>query len=386
VKQFVSSKINILSIILLTILTFVITVIYIQFENKTKQLKNDILQNEIFKASEYAYNISEMIELSIKDNNLYSTLKNNLDLRNEIDEKLALFKSSKYLHIFVIKKDKNGKLRYLLDAEEDLEERGFFDQKFDPQSNLWYDVFNSSTAEYAIQDNIEELWITFLYPIKIKGKIQAVLAFDFSANEHTYIVDMITPLKNIFLFLALILAIFLIFSYSQLYLNYRIEKKGFVDPLTKSYNRLFLNSLKTKIDLKKYELCMIDIDHFKKINDTYGHSVGDIVLQSFSKRILNQIKDGDILIRYGGEEFLLLIKKENKHTQVHLIPERIRKLIESRPFAVDNKILHITASLGANNRPYESITLYEAIKIADEQLYKAKKAGRNRVSSTHNFN
>ena len=383
-KEFVKTKINFLSILTITLFTLILSIIYIQFDNKTKELRNDILQNEIKKVSEYASNISLMIESNIKNDNLYLTLKNNKKLKNEIETKLSLFISSKYLHIFVVKKDKEGKLRYLLDGEKDLDEKGCFNQKFDPQSKLWYEVFKSSNYEYAIQDNIENLWITFLYPINVKGKTQAILAFDFSANEHTFIVNMIKPIKNIFLILIIILVIFLIFSYSQLYLNYKVKKKSFYDPLTLSYNRLFLNTLKSKIDLSKYELCMLDIDYFKKINDTYGHSIGDIVLKSISKRILNQIKKDDILIRYGGEEFLLLLKKTDIDISVHAIPERIRRIIKDSPIAIEDKKIYITVSIGVNNKPNQSLTLEEAIKIADGMLYKAKRTGRNKVVSSHN--
>lgn len=382
-SRFIKSKVNILSILILTIFTLIISAIYIQFDTKTEELKNQILQNEISKASEYAFNISKMIKSSIKNDNLSQTLKNDKKLRKEIEDKLRLFKSSKYLHIFVVKKDKKGKLRYLLDAEKDFQERGFFDQKFDPQSELWYKVFDSSHYEYAIQDNIEDLWITFLYPITNKGVTEAVLAFDFSSNEHTFIINMITPVKNIFLVLSIILLIFLIFSYLQLYLNYKIENKSMHDPLTSCYNRLFLDSLRSKIDLSKYDLCMIDIDLFKKINDTYGHGIGDIVLKSFTKRILNQIKKGDFLIRYGGEEFLLFIKKTDINTSVSSIPERIRQIIENSPIAVNDNIINVTVSIGVNNKPQQSVTLNEAIKIADEMLYKAKNTGRNKVVTSH---
>ena len=128
---------------------------------------------------------------------------------------------------------------------------------------------------------------------------------------------------------------------------------------------------------------MIDIDFFKKVNDSYGHNIGDIVLKSFSKRVLNQIKENDLLIRYGGEEFLLFIKKSNKNASIHSIPERIRQVIENSPIAIDDKTIYITISIGVNNKPQQSVTLNEAIKIADEMLYKAKNNGRNQVVSTH---
>lgn len=383
-KQFIKSKINILSLMILTIFTIIITFVYFQFDKKTEQIKQDILQNEIHKTSEYAHNITTMIKSYLSSDNIYTVLKENKKLRKNLEEKLSLFKSSKYIQIFLIRKDKKGRLRYLLDAEKDLEERGSFNQKFDPLSNLWDKVFNSSIPEYTFQENIKDLWITYLYPIKLNNKTIAVLAFDFSSNEHTFIVNVINPIKNIFLYLSLILAVFLIYGYSQLYLYYKTEKRGFIDPLTSCYNRLYLNTLKNNINLNNFELCMIDIDYFKKINDTHGHNTGDIVLQTFAKRILNKIKKDDILIRVGGEEFLLIISKLN-HKKAHLVPERIRKEIENGQIAIDKEIIYVTASFGVNNKPHLSPSLHEAIKIADKQLYKAKREGRNRTNSTHPF-
>lgn len=381
-KQFIQSKINILNLTMLTIFTIIIIVVYFQFDKNTEQIKKEILKNEIYKTSEYAKNISTMIKTHLKNNDIYEYLKKDEKLRDRIENHLSLFKSSKYIQIFVIRKDNKGRLRYLLDAEDDLEERGSFNQKFDPQSKLWNKVFDSSIPEYAFQENIKDLWITYLYPIKMNNKTVAILAFDFSSNEHTFIINMINPIKNIFLYSSLVLVIFLIYSYFQLYVYNQTEKRSFIDPLTSAYNRLYLNILKKNIYLEDFELCMIDIDYFKKINDTYGHNTGDIVLQSFAKRILNNIKKDDILIRFGGEEFLLLVSKSN-HKKSYLVPERIRKEIESDPIIIDNNIINITASFGVNNKPFLSKSLNEAIKIADEELYKAKAAGRNRVFSSH---
>ncbi len=383
-KQFIQSKINIFSLAILTVFTVIITIVYFQFDKNTEQIKKDILQNEIYKTSEYAQNISIMIRTHLKNNDIYEHLKKDEKLRNKIEAELSLFKSSKYIQIFVIRKDEKGRLRYLLDAETNLEERGFFNQKFDPLSNLWNKVFDSSIPEYAFQENIKDLWITYLYPIRVNNKTIAILAFDFSSNEHTFIVNMINPIKSMFLYSSLILVIFLIYSYFQLYRHNKTEKRGFIDPLTTAYNRLYLDTLKKNINLNNYELCMIDIDYFKKINDTYGHNTGDIVLEAFAKRILNKIKKDDILIRFGGEEFLLIISKLN-HKRAYKVPERIRKEIESTPIVTDNETIYITASFGVNNRPQQSLSLSEAIKIADEQLYKAKEEGRNKVLSSHEY-
>lgn len=381
-RQFIQSKINIASLVILTLFTIGITFLYFQVDRNTEQIKKDILKNEIYKTSEYAQNITKMIKSHLKNDDVYNFLKNDVGLRKNIEEELALFKSSKYIQIFIIRKDEKGRLRYLLDAETDIEERGFFNQKFDPQSNLWNKVFDTSIPEYTFQENIEDLWITYLYPIKINTKTLAVLAFDFSSNEHTFIVNMINPIKNIILYLSLILVIFLIYAYTQLYLHYKSEKKAFLDPLTSCYNRLFFNTLKNNINLKNYELCMIDIDYFKKINDTYGHNTGDIVLQTFVKRILNEIKKDDILIRIGGEEFLLIISKLNQE-KAYLVAERIRKEIEKKPISIEGNLINITASFGVNPKPHLSSSLTNSMNIADEQLYKAKSEGRNRVCATH---
>jgi diguanylate cyclase (GGDEF)-like protein len=383
-KHFVQSKINILSLLILTLLTVIVSFVYFQFDKNTEQIKKDILKNEIYKTSEYAQNITNMIKSHLKNDDIYEHLKKDTKLRKHLDSKLALFKSSKYIQIFLIRKDHKGKLRYLLDAEDNLDQRGFFNQKFDPQSNLWSKVFNSSIPEYTFQENIEDLWITYLYPIKINKKTVAILAFDFSSNEHTFVTNMINPIKSIFLYSSLILVIFLIYSYIQLYLYNKTEKRGFIDPLTSAYNRLYLNTLKNKINLNDYELCMIDIDYFKKINDTYGHDTGDIILQTFAKRILNKIKKDDILIRFGGEEFLLIISKKN-HKKAYFVPERIRKEIEKEPIVVEKDMIYVTASFGVNNKPQLSSSFNEAIKIADEQLYKAKNNGRNRVYSSYPY-
>jgi diguanylate cyclase (GGDEF)-like protein len=383
-KQFIQSKINIVSLIILTLLTIIVSFVYFQFDKNTEQIKKDILKNEIYKTSEYAQNITNMIKAHLKDNDLYEYLKKDKERRIHFEHKLSLFKSSKYIQIFIIRKDKKGKLRYLLDAEDDLEQRGFFNQKFDPQSKLWDKVFHSSIPEYAFQENIKDLWITYLYPIKVDRKTVAILAFDFSANEHTFVTNMINPIKSIFLYSSIILVIFLIYGYIQLYLYNKTEKKAFSDPLTSTYNRLYLNTLKNKINLNDYDLCIIDIDYFKKINDVYGHNTGDIVLQTFARRILNKIKKDDILIRFGGEEFLLIIsKKDNK--KAYFVPERIRKEIESEPIVVGKDMIYITASFGVNNKPQLSPTFNEAIEIADEQLYKAKNNGRNRVYTSHSY-
>lgn len=365
-------------IIISTILMVIFLIIYIQFDSEIKSVKKNFIENEVEKVSEYTKKISNLIlKYNMKDG-VYNFLKKRESLRSELEDKLRLLKTSKYINIFLIYKDENDKYRYLLDAEDEVDNRGEFDQKFDPESKIWSEVYVSKKAKYVIQDNIDELWVTYLSPIIVNGEINAIIAFDFSTFEYNKLLSTLLPLKKLFFNFILVIFTILIYLYFQAYLSYRTKLKGYKDPLTNSYNRYYLNNLSNKIVLSDYMICMIDIDYFKNINDTFGHYIGDRVLEAFSKRIIHQIKSTDILLRYGGEEFLLFLhKKKNKNLME--IPERIRKLMENNPISIDEQKINITVSIGVNNRPELSKNLDEAIKVADKYLYEAKESGRNRV-------
>lgn len=129
---------------------------------------------------------------------------------------------------------------------------------------------------------------------------------------------------------------------------------------------------------------MVDIDHFKKVNDTYGHHTGDIVLQEVTRRIRAALRSKDLAGRYGGEEFAFLLSKTSKEGAVQ-IAERIRKECEAKPFQVENLSLPVTVSVGVFSVPKEFYNLYQdkdvlmdrALDIADKALYSSKQNGRN---------
>ncbi|MFA5858313.1 MAG: sensor domain-containing diguanylate cyclase [Elusimicrobiota bacterium] len=125
-------------------------------------------------------------------------------------------------------------------------------------------------------------------------------------------------------------------------------------------------------------LVMIDIDHFKKYNDTYGHDVGDIVLRRVAGNISNCIEETDILGRYGGEEFVVLFPRENT-VGIKDIAEHIRDVIEKDKFLLKGKESFVTVSAGTAVFPGEATTGQQLVRVADERLYKAKQTGRNRV-------
>lgn len=157
------------------------------------------------------------------------------------------------------------------------------------------------------------------------------------------------------------------------------------DRLTGLYNHMLIKELLEKEIAKQkrkdYDLsfAMIDIDYFKRINDTYGHMAGDIVLIELSNLLSLSIRKGDIVGRYGGEEFGIIMPEINKIDGINLF-ERIRKNVEGKDFHIENNIVNITISIGVCfKRPDEDMDYISMIKKADEALYLAKRNGRNRI-------
>lgn len=127
-------------------------------------------------------------------------------------------------------------------------------------------------------------------------------------------------------------------------------------------------------------IVLLDIDHFKKINDTYGHDAGDTVLKWFTSHISDMLRSTDILARFGGEEFILLLPRTPIET-AYDIAERIRKKIMNSPISIDDgSTINITVSLGVAEM-HEEENINSIIKNADTALYQSKQNGRNRVSS-----
>jgi len=161
--------------------------------------------------------------------------------------------------------------------------------------------------------------------------------------------------------------------------NVSLRSKAEIDPLTQTFNRRALLEKIEKINLysSNYSIIMIDIDKFKNVNDTYGHSVGDSVLKELSSIVKNVVRDNDIFVRWGGEEFIVLANTK-KLLHVEKIAEKIRKSVESYNFSTVGKV---TASFGVSSPKTISQTFEQVLENADKALYQAKELGRNRVCS-----
>ncbi|MCK6418846.1 MAG: PleD family two-component system response regulator [Alphaproteobacteria bacterium] len=159
------------------------------------------------------------------------------------------------------------------------------------------------------------------------------------------------------------------------------------DPLTGLYNRRYLNVHMEKLlqknqDQKKsLAVLMLDIDYFKKVNDTYGHAVGDEVLKIFAHRLQDKLRSFDLVVRLGGEEFVVILPDVSEE-RAHQVAERLRAAISDEPFACPShaKPLNVTTSIGAALiGPEAGLDSARVLERADKCLYEAKQGGRNCV-------
>ncbi|MDR1450975.1 MAG: sensor domain-containing diguanylate cyclase [Helicobacteraceae bacterium] len=168
------------------------------------------------------------------------------------------------------------------------------------------------------------------------------------------------------------------------YLTQVLQESNLHDGMTGLYNRKFLNEFIDHITRQAsrtrspYSLLALDIDHFKMVNDTYGHDVGDVVIKGLADVLLTSIREADIAVRQGGEEFLVLLFNASEDGAI-MVAEKIREKFATRLFSSGSAQLTKTVSIGVSFYPQDAEGMWRAIKLADIALYKAKEGGRNRV-------
>lgn len=164
------------------------------------------------------------------------------------------------------------------------------------------------------------------------------------------------------------------------------ERMAYRDKLTGLRNRSALQRVIDSLDgpqgrpRRRYGLIMLDIDHFKNFNDTYGHPAGDVLLRDFAKVIIDNVRGQDRVVRYGGEEFLVVLQGVNRN-EASAVAEKLRAAIEEHRFPLPDgsPASRITASLGVALYPQDGDDYQQVVNRADERLYQAKEQGRNRV-------
>ena len=154
------------------------------------------------------------------------------------------------------------------------------------------------------------------------------------------------------------------------------------DPLTGIYNRYgFRNARESVISdpAGGHAMAMLDLDHFKRVNDTYGHDIGDDVLLEFVKLVQDEVKDEGIFSRWGGEEFMLLL---NKADEAEALCQKIVDRVRSYEFKPEGHSIRLTVSIGlVTGKPGEPMEYTQVLRLADRTLFQAKKQGRDMVKT-----
>jgi diguanylate cyclase (GGDEF)-like protein len=338
-----------------------------------------IQYHNLHTVQEISQNIEALIQRTLPvdaHDDVISYLQHHPEKRKVLENGLSILITKDMKYLYVVYQDTKGRFRFALDGS--LEDKAGFNQKLDVLSPKWRELYAQGRYGFSLNDAIDSLYITSLYPIVFANRVQAMVVIDFSTTLQKEFEEMVEPIEHFFIALYLLVLLMLIISVVQAYQIVFMRKKTLIDTLTGAKNREFLRLFLEKEDISKYHVAMIDLDHFKRINDKYGHSIGDRLLQESCAIMQKLLRSSDHLIRYGGEEFVVLLKASNQHSSLSVI-KRLRKAVEEYVL-VDNSVeINVTISIGFNGYTNYFRTASEAIRVADMMLYRAKRNGRNRI-------
>jgi len=306
----------------------------------------------------------------VTDYKLLEARVNHMDRENtqKRKEMLLLAKALEQTDDMVLITDANGIIEYVNDATS-LKTGYDKNELIGKKTNIFKS--GKHTKEFY-----EKLWKTIL-----SGQNYHNVVIDKTKDNRCYYIDLkITPLmdkdNNIQNFVSTSTDIT-----SRVEMENRLKKLASIDSLTGVYNRykiddeINLQIARFKRKKKPFCILMFDIDYFKSVNDTYGHDVGDKVLKDLCKMVLSNIRTTDILGRWGGEEFIIILDETTQGTAVE-IGEKLRKVTQNH--LIDGRY-KVTISIGITQYK-ELLTREDLTKKADEALYRAKDKGRNQVS------
>lgn len=263
--------------------------------------------------------------------------------------------------------------------DRDLQILEIFQNNFNYQDPvLVSDVKRDKRIEPLRRDVLSHyhMYSLFYIPISYDEKLLGILGGHKCESEHAWSTDNQHFLQQVGDQLAI--------GLTNVRLYKRVERQATTDGLTGLFNhRTGQEKLTEQLRLaERYErnvcVVMIDVDHFKSINDTYGHPVGDTVLKTVAQIIKRDCRDVDTPVRYGGEEFLLILPEINREGAV-VVAERLRKTLSKEVIGHENIELGVTASLGVACYPDDAVTQHHLLELADKALYMSKRMGRNQV-------
>ena len=359
--------------------------VYWQVNKINDKLKENILDTQIVGINDFAKNAENLFLENFSNENIDQIFDNEKAL-NMIEDSLEILNSRNYKYIYIVYKNKrDGKYRFLIDSalkDKDKEKRNAPLPVGDEMSI--YDETIKGTKHRLLfhenSENVYNLFVTYIKPIKISENEVALFSLDFSVDLEHIVKDIVGKIKNSIIFLIFLLSLVLIGLLILVIKAIIDQDKAFLDDLTNTYNRKYLNYLDKREKLgEDYSAMLLDIDHFKRVNDTYGHQIGDYVLINVVSAIKSCVNANDVLIRYGGEEFLLLVKNREKHI-CESIAQRILRSVENNTTITDKFKIKTTVSIGISICEEDRSDIFEMIKHADEALYYSKEHGRNQAN------
>lgn len=357
------------------------------FHQQTSHCEEDLCQIEVVSNDEIgvsanAYNrmleaLMQSHEVERVFNQFSKVMSEHLELSRLADETLSLLIKSTYIEAGAVLVAKQGVLD--LAATQGI---------LDAASLIEHDEINAAvqkgrSTRITLPKNIDLDGVlthfkpseVFIEPIEFKGTHLGVLVAATGAKLADERTEQLIQLFGRSIGLAINNAI----------IHSKFQKMAAIDSLTGIYNRRFgMERLKEDFarsarEQSSMSLAMVDIDHFKSVNDNYGHLVGDKAIKLIASIIKTTLRDGDIVVRYGGEEFMMILHGASSRNACNVC-QRIRHQVKDTFFKHNNQQIQLSVSIGIAAYPEQAAEdEVSLIHLADQALYKAKETGRNRV-------
>ena len=357
-------------------LIFAVTYVLDNIESYEMKLKDLLLNQSIDMIDTTSTKIID--EMLLKDPDfVYSNLQDS-EIRLQNEKKLSVLVNDDINALYMLFISKN-KLFFLLDTG--VIDRGETGDIFIPEHESYFKkVYQDKKKRTFIQNELGSLGFTLIKPIIQDKETIGFLVVDYTQKHLSSLSSLLDVTVDILVF-SILAMMFLLFVF-MLYVGYSnyIKYKIYHNHKTNTLNKVYLTDYADKIDFKQYYVALADLDFFKRVNNLYGQANGDKVITSVIKSIATQLRKEDMLIQYSGEEFLLLISKDEMNERMfqHLL-EDIRILVERLTFNIADEKFSLTISIGALMSTEYEKSLQDSIHKADTALYECKHNGRNSI-------
>lgn len=344
----------------------------ISTQSSTEKLKED----EIEKSRQYASKIAQFIKQKT-DGEVEKSLTFSPELQKELNEYLHTFLTKQYKYVFVLYRDIKGMYRFLLDGSQDDAEE--YKTIFFPKSKRFDDVYEKQKMEIIDQsENVEQLWLSLVYPIVFKGKTKALLVLDLSEDYGKHLNSFNSPLMNVVwmmqvvLFSSIILLLWLAYKY------YLLRQNLLFDKLTAAHTKIYLDEFFNNHHVDDFYALLIDLDEFKLVNQKFSYELGDKLLKVLVSTIIDCMPKSTEIIRTAGTEFFLLVpKKSGKLTN---LTKGLFKTLQEKIYLFDNEVITQYVSISAIDIPKDTKSIRNIQRILDEKMLEIKNRGKNNFS------